>query len=112
MFPFDVAVVRRIEEMSERSRILVLASHSLETLRQMVAGGMGLTLLPALALRGTEGAGTDGAGPVAAVPFAAPAPSRRMALVFREGHPRAPDYERIAEFIHLWRCSWARLGCR
>jgi ABC-type polysaccharide/polyol phosphate transport system ATPase subunit len=32
--------VRRIEEMSERSRILVLASHSLETLRQFCNHGI------------------------------------------------------------------------
>lgn len=67
---------------------------SLETLRQMVAGGMGLTLLPALALRSGE-AGTS----VAAVPFADPAPTRRIGLVFREGHPRRADYERIAELV-------------
>jgi LysR family hydrogen peroxide-inducible transcriptional activator len=67
---------------------------SIETLRHMVAGGMGLTLLPALALR-------DGRarGDVAVVPFAEPAPERSMALVFRTSHPRARDYGRIAAFV-------------
>jgi LysR family hydrogen peroxide-inducible transcriptional activator len=67
---------------------------SIETLRQMVAGGMGVTLLPALALR----CGENGSS-VAAVPFSEPAPTRRIALVFREGHPRRADYERIAELV-------------
>jgi len=67
---------------------------SIETLRHMVAGGMGLTLLPALALRnGRE------RGDVAVVPFAEPAPSRSMALVFRANHPRARDYVGIAAFV-------------
>ena len=25
---------------------------------------------------------------------------------------KGSNRERIAEFIHFWRCSWARLGCR
>ncbi len=67
---------------------------SIETLRHMVASGMGLTLLPALALR-------DGQAlpDVAVVPFTEPAPKRRMALVFRANHPRARDYGRIAAFV-------------
>jgi LysR family hydrogen peroxide-inducible transcriptional activator len=67
---------------------------SIETLRHMVAGGMGLTLLPALAL----GAGRAGAD-VAVARFAEPAPSRTMALVFRASHPRARDYAEIAAFV-------------
>jgi LysR family hydrogen peroxide-inducible transcriptional activator len=67
---------------------------SIETLRQMVAGGMGVTLLPALALR-CGGSGSS----AAAVPFSEPAPTRRIALVFREGHPRGADYVRIAELV-------------
>jgi len=67
---------------------------SIETLRQMVAGGMGLTLIPALALRGLEAGGE-----VVAIPFDDPAPARRMALVFRVGHPRTRDYHEIAAFV-------------
>jgi LysR family hydrogen peroxide-inducible transcriptional activator len=67
---------------------------SIETLRHMVAGGMGLTLLPALALRDGQARGD-----VAVVPFAEPAPSRSMALVFRASHPRARDYVQIAAFV-------------
>jgi LysR family transcriptional regulator, hydrogen peroxide-inducible genes activator len=65
---------------------------SIETLRHMVAGGMGLTLLPALALR-------NGDGQTTSIPFADPVPFRRMALAWREGHPRARDYVEIAKFL-------------
>lgn len=65
---------------------------SLSTLRHMVAGGMGITLLPALAVRDADPA-------TATLPFAGDAPSRRMALVWRESHPRARDYVELAKFL-------------
>jgi LysR family hydrogen peroxide-inducible transcriptional activator len=60
---------------------------SLETLRNMVAADVGCTLLPALAaLRELHGGPR---APVVCVPFAAPAPSRQVALVWRRSLPRA-----------------------
>ena len=53
---------------------------SLETLRQMVAAGVGVTLLPALSVQDPI---VQPAG-VRLVPFRAPAPSRRIALVWRK----------------------------
>jgi LysR family hydrogen peroxide-inducible transcriptional activator len=59
---------------------------SLETLRQMVAAGLGVTLLPALATR----------GPFATVknlvirPFAKPVPHRTLGAVWRRSSTRAP----------------------
>lgn len=67
---------------------------SLETLRHMVAAGMGTTLIPALAL--DEEASANGAVPI---PFAAPAPTRTMGLVTRRTHPRASDFRALADFI-------------
>jgi LysR family hydrogen peroxide-inducible transcriptional activator len=67
---------------------------SIETLRHMVAGGMGITLLPALAAE--KGPKVDAA---ATVPFTEPAPSRAVALVYRATHPRARDYVNIAELV-------------
>lgn len=52
---------------------------SLETLRQMVAAGVGLTLLPVLAVQPPVPASPE----IALVPFAAPAPHRRIAMVWR-----------------------------
>lgn len=67
---------------------------SLETLRHMVAAGMGLTLLPALALRKDEGA-------LVALPFEKPSPGRRVTLAWRKTHPRAADFRELAQFIRL-----------
>jgi len=67
----------------------------IETLRHMVAAGMGLTLLPRLAIAEDEEARSR----VAVRAFAAPAPSRRIALVWRRSHPRAADHERLAAFL-------------
>jgi LysR family hydrogen peroxide-inducible transcriptional activator len=52
---------------------------SLETLRQMVAAGVGLTLLPMLAVKPPVPVSDT----IALLPFAAPAPSREVALVWR-----------------------------
>ena len=80
---------------------------SIETLRHMVAGGMGITLLPALA--SLSGSPAEGA---TTVPFREPAPSRRVALVFRAGHPRARDYAAIAEFVRAHLPEGVRSGSR
>ncbi|MFT4179493.1 MAG: DNA-binding transcriptional regulator OxyR [Thermomonas sp.] len=53
---------------------------SLETLRQMVAAGVGVTLLPALSVHEPI---VQPAG-IKLVPFRKPAPSRRIALVWRK----------------------------
>ena len=53
---------------------------SLETLRQMVAAGVGMTLLPALSVHEPI---VQPAG-IRLVPFLKPAPSRRIALVWRK----------------------------
>lgn len=68
---------------------------SIETLRHMVGAGMGLTLLPALALREDEETRSN----VVVRAFEAPAPGRKMVLAWRKTHPRAKDHLRLAEFI-------------
>lgn len=67
---------------------------SLETLRHMVAAGMGTTLLPALAVRKDE-------GELVALPFEKPAPGRRVTLAWRKTHPRAADFRELAQFVRL-----------
>ncbi len=65
---------------------------SLETLRQMVATGSGITLLPALAVR----------PPIAQpehlriLPFQPPAPSRRIALVWRRSSAIQPLLQQVS----------------
>ena len=68
---------------------------SLETLRQMVAAGVGATLLPELSV--TAPVPTyDG---VTLVRFARPAPTRRIAMVWRRSNGQAEFFARIAESV-------------
>ncbi|MGB0956331.1 MAG: LysR substrate-binding domain-containing protein [Panacagrimonas sp.] len=57
---------------------------SLETIRYMVAGGLGITVLP----RSSIGRREQQDALVIARPFAPQAPSRRIALVWRKTYPR------------------------
>jgi LysR family transcriptional regulator, hydrogen peroxide-inducible genes activator len=68
---------------------------SLETLRQMVAGGVGITLLPALAVHEPVPV-YDG---VRLLRFAAPAPSRRVAMFWRTTSSFGEFLPTLAEVI-------------
>jgi LysR family transcriptional regulator, hydrogen peroxide-inducible genes activator len=68
---------------------------SLETLRQMVAAGAGVTLLPELAGRGAYRSGRG----VALRPFVRPAPARQVGAVWRKTTPRRAAIEAVAELI-------------
>ena len=64
---------------------------SLETIRYMVASGMGITVVPQLSVRSWNRNDRD--APVVYLPFAAPVPSRRVVLAWRRSFTR---YEAIA----------------
>jgi LysR family hydrogen peroxide-inducible transcriptional activator len=68
---------------------------SLETLRQMVAAGHGVTLLPQLAAESPVG----GVRGLRAKPFARPAPSRTIGAVWRKSTTRAPAVAAIGASI-------------
>jgi LysR family hydrogen peroxide-inducible transcriptional activator len=68
---------------------------SLETLRQMVAAGHGVTLLPELAIAAPIGA-TPG---LEVRPFDAPPPSRTIGAVWRKSTTRGPAIEAIANSV-------------
>jgi LysR family transcriptional regulator, hydrogen peroxide-inducible genes activator len=68
---------------------------SLETLRQMVATGAGVTLLPELATKGAYG---DARG-VVVLPFANPAPVRRVGAVWRKTTARQPAIHAVCKLI-------------
>jgi LysR family transcriptional regulator, hydrogen peroxide-inducible genes activator len=68
---------------------------SLETLRQMVATGAGVTLLPELASRGAYG----NARGVALRPFVRPAPVRHVGAVWRKTTARKPAIEALCKII-------------
>lgn len=68
---------------------------SLETLRQMVAAGVGITLLPELAGRGAYG----NARGVAIKPFAKPVPTRTIGAVWRKSTARREAILALAKHI-------------
>lgn len=70
---------------------------SLETLRQMVASGAGITFLPSLAAQANAGIANSGA--VTLRPFASPQPVRHMAMYWRKGAARLPAVEAIGKLI-------------
>jgi LysR family hydrogen peroxide-inducible transcriptional activator len=66
---------------------------SLTTLLQMVAHGMGRTLLPEIAVS----AESPRLGEIRFIPFSPPAPSRQIAVFFRSASERRQDYEAFAD---------------
>jgi LysR family hydrogen peroxide-inducible transcriptional activator len=66
---------------------------SLETLRQMVGMGLGLTLLPALAV---DAAPRVSRKTVEIRPFKSPPPGRTIGLVWRKRAPFPETFERLA----------------
>ncbi len=73
------------------------AASSLETLRQMVAAGIGLTLLPELAIRLDHE--TTYRQMIEIRPFAPPVPSRTIGLVWRRQFPRQATIKELANMI-------------
>lgn len=69
---------------------------SLETLRQMVAAGVGSTLLPQLS---TQGGARPDKRLIELRPFARPAPTRLIGLVWRARGARAEAARRLGELI-------------
>jgi LysR family hydrogen peroxide-inducible transcriptional activator len=68
---------------------------SLETIRYMVDSGLGITVLP----RGSVDNRPAEPFPLPAVPFAAPAPSRRIGLLWRRSFPRQAAVRVLREGI-------------
>ncbi len=78
---------------------------SLETLRNMVAAGAGITLLPQLAV--PEARCRDG---VCYIPCHDPLPSRRIGLIYRPGSPLKGRYEQLASWLSMTMAECGRLG--
>ena len=68
-----------------------MAATSLEALRQMVAAGRGVTLLPELA--------ANGSAALAVRDFTRPAPSRHIGAVWRESSPRQVAIDAVCDEI-------------
>ncbi|MFN2643670.1 MAG: hydrogen peroxide-inducible genes activator [Burkholderiales bacterium] len=68
---------------------------SLETIRQMVAGGVGVTVLPSTSVNANSGASDL----IRILPFARPVPSRRVGLAWRRSFPRPEAIEALRKAI-------------
>lgn len=68
---------------------------SLETLRQMVAAGLGVTLLPEIATRGPFGSGQG----LTVKPFAKPVPTRTVGAVWRKSSSRVAAIQAVCDVI-------------
>ncbi len=67
---------------------------SLSTLAQMVGAGIGVTLLPAMAV-----ALETRSSAIAVTPLPEPAPKRRVGMIWRAGSPLAGHFLRLAELV-------------
>lgn len=78
-----------------RRHVDAFEATSLHTLVQMVANGLGVTLLPRLALDANILRGTE----LVAKPLAKDAPSREIALVWRRGTGRREEFQLLAHTL-------------
>jgi LysR family hydrogen peroxide-inducible transcriptional activator len=68
---------------------------SLETIRHMVASGIGLTVLPRASVKDMN----DPNGMISFVPFAPPAPSRRVVIAWRKSFTRRAAIDAIVKAV-------------
>lgn len=68
---------------------------SLETIRHMVASGIGITVLPQASIPETDSSDSM----LRYVPFSAPAPSRRVVIAWRKSFPRTAAIEAVRAAI-------------
>ena len=88
----------KICQLVEASQLAGLGATSLTTILRMVAGGLGATLIPAMAVE-AESRG----GGIRILPFQEPVPSRTLALAFRPSTARRRDFEAVATLIQQLR---------
>ncbi|MCL9682523.1 LysR substrate-binding domain-containing protein [Legionella maioricensis] len=80
-------------QMAKANEVADFTATSLETLRLMVQAGMGVTLLPALAV------GTESSDLLKCIPFEEPVPTRTLALFWRSGTPKNKCLRALADLI-------------
>ncbi len=90
-----------------RQDVPTARTNSLETVRNMVASGLGVSVLPRDALTPKYHSNL-----VVPVPFTKPAPSRRIALAWRKSFPRPQAIEALRAAIAEVRPTTARLASR
>ncbi len=89
---FSNQVTQACPKLSRKGEIL--QGNSLETIRNMVASNLGITVLPSSAT-----ANRYNSPLIKVVPFAKPVPTRRIAIAWRKSFVRMEALEKIAESI-------------
>jgi LysR family transcriptional regulator, hydrogen peroxide-inducible genes activator len=89
---FSNQVTQACPELSRKGEIL--QGNSLETIRNMVASNLGITVLPCSAT-----AKRYNNPLIKVIPFVSPAPTRRIAIAWRKSFVRLEAVEKIAESI-------------
>ena len=88
----DICNVVRAKERSSLAK--TVEGGSLETIRQMVASGVGVTVLPSTSI------GAGGTGDLIRIlPFSRPVPARRVGLAWRRSFPRPEAIEALRKAI-------------
>jgi LysR family transcriptional regulator, hydrogen peroxide-inducible genes activator len=85
----------QVLEFCHTPRTRAIEGGSLETIRQMVASGVGVTVLPATSINPNPGSGEL----IRILPFAKPVPSRRVGLAWRRSFPRPEAVEALRKAI-------------
>ena len=84
----------QVLEFCHTTRTRAIEGGSLETIRQMVASGVGITVLP-----GTSVSGNPSNDLIRVLPFGRPQPSRRVGLAWRRSYPRPEAIEALRKAI-------------
>jgi LysR family hydrogen peroxide-inducible transcriptional activator len=87
--------VCKIKQRQSQGEMADLRASSLETLIQLVKADFGITLVPALAMRGSWVTGSG----VVAQPLKVPGAYRRISLVYRRSFPRVAALQSFADTI-------------
>jgi len=87
----DICHVVRSRDRSSLAK--TVEGGSLETIRQMVASGVGVTVLPSTSV------GAGGTDLIRVLPFARPVPTRRVGLAWRRSFPRPEAIEALRKGI-------------
>ena len=90
------------QKLASPHNTLTAEGGSLETIRHMVASKLGITVLP----RSAIGTSHYESGLLTSVPFAAPAPTRTVAIAWRASFPRPKAIDAVTDAIA--RCHEAR----
>ena len=99
---FSNQVTQACPELSKKGE--VLQGNSLETIRNMVASNLGITVLPCSAT-----AERYNNPLIKVIPFLSPVPTRRIGIAWRKSFSRVEAIDKIAEVIHAINSNYMKI---